>query len=658
MKRLSVIIVNYNVKHFIEQCLLSVRKAMEGIDGDVWVVDNNSVDGSQQMLREKFPDIHLIESKINLGFSRGNNLAIRQAEGEYILLLNPDTIVEEATFHKCLDFMDAHPDAGALGVQMIDGEGNFLAESKRGLPTPWVSFYKIFGLSRIFPKSKKFGRYHLGYLDKDQNHEVEVLSGAFMWMRKTVLEQIGLLDETFFMYGEDIDLSYRVILGGYKNYYLADTKIIHYKGESTKKGSLNYVKVFYNAMIIFAQKHFSGGYARIFILLIHLAIYFRAFLAVGNRIAKRIAFPLVEGLMVYAATYGVKEYWEYIHKLQKDGRPYPDAFDYLAAPIYTLVFISFLWIAGGYKWPFKVKPIFTAAVAGFVAIATMSYLFPSINFSRMIVGLSSVAMAVIALLTRNLINYRRTGNFFFTEETKKRVVIVGLDEEVARIARVIRSELDYPVIIEGTVRFGESREGMPADCLGTHQQLGEIINIFKIDELIFANKGVSTAEILDLMSSLRLPHLRYKIVPPDTDYLVGPNIIHASLSSRPVHFSLDSAELKFKKRLFDIGGSLGLLLLYPLTFWRYPRPGRALANLWHVLTGRYHLVGYIHPGTKGLPKIKEGVLNMLHRIKGGTQTGEAHSTRLDQFYAQAYTLELDLEILLKGLRNLGRVKKG
>ena len=190
MKRLSVIIVNYNVKHFIEQCLLSVRKAMEGIDGDVWVVDNNSVDGSQQMLREKFPDIHLIESKENLGFSRGNNLAIRQAEGEYILLLNPDTIVEEATFRKCLDFMDAHADAGALGVQMIDGEGNFLAESKRGLPTPWVSFYKIFGLSRIFPKSKKFGRYHLGYLDKDQNHEVEVLSGAFMWMRKSVLEQI------------------------------------------------------------------------------------------------------------------------------------------------------------------------------------------------------------------------------------------------------------------------------------------------------------------------------------------------------------------------------------------------------------------------------------------------------------------------------------
>jgi hypothetical protein len=299
-----------------------------------------------------------------------------------------------------------------------------------------------------------------------------------------------------------------------------------------------------------------------------------------------------------------------------------------------------------------------ATSAAFVGIATMSYIFPSINFSRMIVGLSSVAMAIIALITRNLINYRRTGNFFFTEETKKRVVIVGLDEEVARIARVIRAELDYPVTIEGTVRFGESREDMPADCLGTHSQLGEIVNIFKIDEVIFANKGVSTAEILDLMSSLSLPTLRFKIVPPDTDYLVGPNIIHTSLSSRPVNFSLDSPELKFKKRLFDIGGSLGLLLLFPLTFWCYPRPARAVGNLWHALTGRYHLVGYIRSGTKGLPKIKEGILNMLHRVKGGPTTGEEHSARLDQHYARSYSPELDLEILVKGLRSLGRVKKG
>jgi GT2 family glycosyltransferase len=206
-----------------------------------------------EMLKEKFPEVQLIENKKNVGFSVANNQAMQIAQGEYFLLLNPDTVVQEDTFVKICDFMDAHPNAGGLGVKMIDGKGQFLPESKRGLPTPFVAFCKIMGLSNLFPKSKKFGRYHLGFLDKNKIHKVDVLAGAFMLMRKSALDQVGLLDETFFMYGEDIDLSYRIQLGGYDNYYFPDTQIIHYKGESTKKSSVNYVFVFYNAMIIFAQ---------------------------------------------------------------------------------------------------------------------------------------------------------------------------------------------------------------------------------------------------------------------------------------------------------------------------------------------------------------------------------------------------------------------
>lgn len=648
MKRLSVIIVNYNVKHFIEQCLLSVRAALIGIDAEVFVVDNNSVDGSQQMLRERFPDITLIESKENLGFSAGNNLAMRIATGEYILLLNPDTVVEESTFQKCLEFMDAHPDAGALGVKMIDGEGRFLPESKRGLPTPWVAFYKIFGLSRLFPKSKTFGRYHLGFLDKEHDHVVDVLSGAYMFMRKACLDKIGLLDETFFMYGEDIDLSYRVTLGGYKNYYFAGTKIIHYKGESTKKGSLNYVKVFYNAMIIFANKHFSKGGASFYTLIIRFAIYLRAFLAVGSRIAKRIAFPALEAIMVFGATIGIKEYWEYIHKIQKDKMPYPPEFDYIAAPVYAVVFIAFLWIAGGYKRPYRAKPIQTAAVAGFVAIATVSFIVPSINFSRMIVGLTSVAMAVIALLDRNILNYARTGNFFFTEQSKKRVVIVGIDSETARIAKLIRSELDYPVEIEGTVRVTEDRSHLREDCLGTLSQLGEIVTIYKVDEVIFANKDFATEEILDAMSALHLPALRYKIVPPDADYLVGPQVIHDSLHLDGGVYNLASPDLRFKKRVFDIVASATLLLLYPVSFFVYKRPGRALGNLWKALTGKVHLVGYIEAAPKGLPALKPGVLSMNYR----TTASDEHARGLDRHYARAYSWEMDLEVLVRGVRGV------
>ncbi len=216
--RLSVIIVNYNVKFFLEQALLSLRRAIQSLEVEVFVVDNNSADGSVEMVRNKFPEVILIVNKHNPGFSIANNQAIRQAKGQYILLLNPDTVVAEDTFRICLQFMDDHPQVGGLGVRMIDGSGQFLPESKRGFPSPWVAFCKAFGLSRLFPRSKWFNHYHLGYLSEKEAHPIEVLAGAFMWMRSSVLDEVGLLDESFFMYGEDIDLSYRIVKGGYQNY--------------------------------------------------------------------------------------------------------------------------------------------------------------------------------------------------------------------------------------------------------------------------------------------------------------------------------------------------------------------------------------------------------------------------------------------------------
>lgn len=286
--KLSVIIVNYNVQDFLEQCLKSVVTASKNINTEIFVVENNSVDDSVKMLKDKYPQVHLIENKTNKGFSFANNQAIKIAKGEYILLLNPDTVVEPDTFEKTIAFMDAHSDAGALGVKMFSGEGKFLPESKRGLPTPAVAFYKMSGLAKLFPKSRTFGNYHLGYLDENKINEVEILAGAFMLIRKSVLDIIGLLDETFFMYGEDIDMSYRILLAGYKNYYFPETKIIHYKGQSTNKNSINYVIVFYKAMDIFAKKHFSKNKASLFSFLITIAIYVRAGMAMANRVLKRL----------------------------------------------------------------------------------------------------------------------------------------------------------------------------------------------------------------------------------------------------------------------------------------------------------------------------------------------------------------------------------
>lgn len=254
--KLSVIIVSYNVRYYLEQCLLSVQRATAGIDAEVIVIDNHSKDGSVEWLSPRFPDVTFISSMNNLGFAKANNKAIRQSTGEYVLLLNPDTLVGEQVLREAIVFMESHQKAGGLGVQMLKDDGSAAMESRRGIPTPMTSFYKMSGLCKRYPQSKTFGRYYMSYLPWDKPSQIEVISGAFCLLRRKALDGIGLLDETFFMYGEDIDLSYRLLKGGWENWYLP-LKILHYKGESTQKSSFRYVHVFYKAMLIFFRKHFA-----------------------------------------------------------------------------------------------------------------------------------------------------------------------------------------------------------------------------------------------------------------------------------------------------------------------------------------------------------------------------------------------------------------
>src|SRR5579871_660708 len=289
---LSIIIVNYNVKFFLEQCLYSVKKAITTIEAEIFVVDNNSADGSIEYLQPKFPFAKFICNKNNPGFGKANNQALAEAKGKYILFLNPDTIVGEYTFYTCITFFEQHSKAGAVGVYMIDGSGEYLKESKRGFTSPWVSFCKLTGLTAFFPHSKIFAGYYLGHLDETKNNEVDILSGAFMMARKEVLDITGGFDEQFFMYGEDIDLSYRIQKAGYKNYSLAETVIIHFKGESTVK-DIRYTKLFYKAMSQFSKKHFTGSFSFIFSILMNAAIWLRGVIsATGNLFRRKKVNPI------------------------------------------------------------------------------------------------------------------------------------------------------------------------------------------------------------------------------------------------------------------------------------------------------------------------------------------------------------------------------
>lgn len=285
--KLTVVIVNYNVRYYLDQCLDALMQSIRGhrLEAEVYVVDNHSKDGSVEYLRKRFSDVHFIESPHNLGFARANNIAIRKSEAEYVLLLNPDTVVGKDVIPEALDFMDQHPDAGALGVHMIDSAGRSARESRRGLPSPMVAFYKMAGLCSCFPKSKRFGHYYMSDMPWDQAGRIEVVSGAFCLLRKVAIDQVGPLDEDFFMYGEDIDLSYRVLKGGYHNYYFPKL-ILHYKGESTHKSSFRYVHVFYEAMLIFFRKHYSGM-TWLLSFPIKVAIYAKAALALSRMLVDK-----------------------------------------------------------------------------------------------------------------------------------------------------------------------------------------------------------------------------------------------------------------------------------------------------------------------------------------------------------------------------------
>lgn len=275
--KLSIVIVNYNVRTYLEQCLQSVAKALEGIEGEVFVVDNHSDDDSVETVKTQYPWVRLIENSENIGFARANNIAIRQSTGDYVLLLNPDTVVGEQTLREVLRFMEAHPKAGGAGVMMHNADGSLAPESRRALPTPWVSFLKMLGLTK---------RYYMSHLSWDNPGRIDVISGAFCFLRKKALDEIGLLDEDFFMYGEDIDLSYRLLKGGWENWYLP-YPIVHYKGKSTQKSDYRYVHIFYKAMLIFFRKHYS--HLSIFYAVpVKMAIYFRAAIALTDIIRKKL----------------------------------------------------------------------------------------------------------------------------------------------------------------------------------------------------------------------------------------------------------------------------------------------------------------------------------------------------------------------------------
>ncbi|MCF6332421.1 MAG: glycosyltransferase family 2 protein [Draconibacterium sp.] len=648
---LSIIIVNYNVKHFLEQCLHSVLKASKNIASEIFVVDNNSVDGSSQLIREKFPQIHFIENKVNVGFSKANNQAIQLSKGKYVLLLNPDTIVEEDTFSKIINFMESHPEAGGLGVKMIDGKGAFLPESKRGLPTPWVAFYKMFGISKLFPNSKKFGKYHLSYLNENKIHEVDVLAGAFMLLRKETIEKVGLLDETFFMYGEDIDLSYRITLGGYKNYYFPETTIIHYKGESTKKGSLNYVKVFYNAMIIFAHKHFSGGKANVFSILIHFAIYFHAFLTMTKRVFEKIYLPLFDALLIFLGYLFLTSYWE---NVRFETGYYPPEFLQFIVPAYLLFWFFGILFSGGYKKPVNLYKISRGILWGSISILLVySLVDERFRFSRALILLGSFWAVFIILISRIVFHWLKFKGFRLDIKKSKKIAIVGHSLEAKRVKRLLEAT-QIQSELAGFIALDKTDKG--ENYIGELNQLTEIIRINRINEIIFCAENISSTQIIRAMLDLTQLDIDFKIAPPESVSIIGSNSIHTAGDLYVVNVNaISKTSNKRKKRSFDIEIAIIYLIFSPIFIWFFKQKSKFFSNIINVLAGKKSWIGYIPEQNtfENLPPLKDGVLHPGDLFAELKLDNEKHA-RLNMLYAKDYSLLTDAEILFKGWKNLDR----
>ena len=630
--RVSVIIVNFNVKHFLEQALLSAARATEGISAEIFVVDNASQDGSLEMLREKFPRVRWICNTENVGFATANNQAIKLATGEFILLLNPDTILEEETISNSVKFMEEHPKCGALGAQMLDGSGQFLPESKRGLPTTRVALFKMSGLSRIFSTSSYFNAYHQGHLNNDAAHSVDILAGAYMFMRKSVLDKIGLLDENFFMYGEDIDLSYRIKNAGFENYYLPQARIIHYKGESTKKGSLNYIRMFYGAMQLFYQKHFKQS-SFILSLLVGIGIRFGAVFGLIKSGWQRYRLPLLDLLGIVLGLLILSKFW---------GQGYFENPGYFGSrflrfnlPLYTVLWMIFIYLSGGYDRNSSIFKLVRGILIGTIAIASI-YGFLNLEYrtSRMLILLGSIWNTLVLSFLRIIFNWKNEASS--SANYGRRIVVVGNQDEYKRALKLLEEKYPSKCILGYSDSQGAGL--FPLD------QLESATKNLKLSDLIFCSKDLSYSYVIAQIASLG-QSVSIGILPENGNTIISStnkNTRGTILSFDP-EYAISWSENRRNKRLTDLILCALALIMSPIILFK-PYARKAIYGSWiDVMLGYKTWVAYGSPKADPLlPKLKKGVFP-----PSGTRNTLIDTSlyaSMDTLYARDYNSYLDLSI--------------
>ncbi len=641
----SVIIVNYNVKDYLLNCLRSIEQRHEGVSLEVIVVDNHSADNSVDEIQPLFPSVTWIALRENIGFGKGNNAGLPHCAGRYVLFLNPDTIVSPDTFNTMVAFMDAHADVGMAGCKLLNADGTFQLACRRGLPTPWASFCKLFGLQALFPNSPLFARYNLTYKSVDETYDVDALMGAFMIGRIEIVRDIGGFDPAFFMYGEDLDLCYRVQQLGWKIMYVHTTSVVHFKGESTKRSSMNEVRMFYSAMEIFARKHFANS--RGFLLLMKGGIAFRSF--VEQIIRKRVEIMIAVAdiicilLSLLIAT-----------AIRFEG---PFAFPPYAYPtvliVVPLVAILSLVAMGEYvEYRPTVRRSLVGLLLAFLVLSTLMQFFKDFNFSRGVLLMTIGFSAILYSITRGAI---AISNVQRRRLRRRRVLMVGLTEGTERLVASLMMAEPGNTMIVGVVATQPTTVGEFAGLpiLGSSQYLEKIVLASTAQEVIITDTTLSRSETMRLMKACATAQARVHVA-SEYDALVTSRIIE-DVSGAGSFVQLTPL-LRFRnrtlKRSVDIAFSIMVLLSnLPLLTLRSRRTLDRVHSWTAVLRGSKSLVG-LYPDGRRRQAGKNGITGLVHVNLPHILSASA-ITQLNDYYVDRFTLALDVEIILKHLlRNL------
>ena len=655
----SVVIVNYNVRVFLEHALLSVREAMKGIDGEILVVDNASDDGSVEMVRQRFPGIKLIVNERNIGFAAANNVGIRNASGEFLLLLNPDTVVQEDTVRVMLAFFREHADAGLAGCKILNADGSLQLACRRSFPTPWVALTKVIGLSRLFPRSTIFGKYNLTYRNPDETYEVDAVSGSFMFLRKSVFDAVGGLDEQFFMYGEDLDLCYRVKKSGWNVYYVPRTQIIHYKGESARRSDIDEVKMFYEAMRIFVRKHIRRG--MVYALVLHAGIGLREWIAFILKFGKTLRVAVVDFVMVDLALL-VAEYFWFGRFFHFPSWAYP-----VTATVPGLLVVGALYSSGAYtSRTTSLRRVAAAVVAGFVIISALTFFFKQYAFSRMVVVISGAICVLLLPGWRLLMRFRTRASKHSRKSLFGRpTVIVGTGNSAQEILRKLRSRIDDGYNVVGFVDLSRKRVGervAGVEILGSISNIGRVIEEHGVTEVIFSTDSLSYADILNAIGSRGRRAVNFRLVPSSLEVIIGKTHID-ELGDIPlveIDYRIDKPWHRFSKRAFDLALAAVLMVcVYPIVAAAGKKEpgkfGQAMLMIPRVLKGEMSFVG---PPIDDIRKVGENAdrpalyygkagLTGIVQLNGDTVLTQEEKEQYNMFYAKNQSLVLDLEILLK-----------